>query len=67
MDVPKIDLTKNTPLFGWQEQNEQVLMRCPNGHIADLSTHTIKQDGTVDPSAQCPKCDFHEDVKLIGY
>lgn len=67
MDVPKVDLGKYEPKFGWMEEHERVTLRCPNGHVGDLSDHTIAIDGMVTPSVQCPKCGFHEHVKLIGY
>lgn len=66
IEVPKANLNEYGRL-GWQERREIVLLRCPNGHIGDISDHTILLDGTVEPSVQCPKCSWHETVKLIGY
>ncbi len=45
------------------------LVKCPRGHIASLSEHTIAADGTVSPSLVCPRwgCDFHENVVLLGW
>lgn len=59
MKAPKIDLTKLSPVFGWQEQNEVVYLRCPKGHVARLD-HGIDEKGIISPSVQCPKCDFHD-------
>jgi hypothetical protein len=67
MKAPKIDLSEAFPVFGWQEQNEVVYLRCPSGHIAVLD-HGISVDGTLSPSVQCPKCAFHEsNLQLEGY
>lgn len=68
MNVPKIDLTTNAPVFGWQEIHEIVYLRCPRGHLAQLN-HLIDLEGRVTPSVMCPKsgCDFHETIVLEGY
>lgn len=41
-------------------------MSCPKcGEQASLIGHTIKDDGTINPSVVCPnECGFHEMVKL---
>lgn len=44
-----------------------VIVTCPNGHMAGLDDHEVADDGTVTPSLECPSCDFHDSVKLIGY
>jgi hypothetical protein len=71
MKVPKNDLSKFKPVFGWcHDVNPtcvDTIMRCPHGHIASLWDHTIAPDGTVSPSVQCPKCEFHENVVLENY
>ena len=66
MNVPKIDLTKFEPVFGWAFDGPlpHVVIRCPNGHIANLDSHVIQDSGVVGPSVQCPKCAFHENVVL---
>jgi len=67
MKAPKINLSNREPVFGWQETAEVVYLRCPRGHLAALD-HGIDTDGTVSPSVQCPKCDFHEsNLVLDGY
>jgi len=66
IDVPKSDLTKFGHL-GWQEHNEIVILRCPNGHVSELGDHTVGMDGVVSPSAVCPKCGWHETVRLLDY
>ena len=67
MTAPKINLSEMSPVFGWQEQNEIVYLRCPKGHVARLD-HGIDAKGVVSPSVQCPKCDFHEsNLTLDGY
>jgi hypothetical protein len=45
------------------------LLKCPNGHIASLSDHTIHADGYVEPSVVCPEdgCGFHDMVGLEGW
>jgi len=42
---------------------------CPGcGFAAALAgTHTIDASGDVMPSLDCPKCDFHDHVTLIGW
>jgi hypothetical protein len=72
VNVPRIDASKidpDGPIFGWDEQNEVVYLRCPFGHIGDLGNHQVSIDGTVSPSVVCPKkgCTFHETVFLEGY
>lgn len=71
MNVPQHDLNAPVPRFGWMhDTNERCLdtiMRCPNGHISSLRDHSIAPDGTVTPSTQCPKCEFHENVVLSNY
>ena len=52
--------------------------KCPNGHIALLENHEIRDDGTLDASVDCEGdwdpdaqamlgCTFHEMVKLDGW
>jgi hypothetical protein len=65
--APKINLSESSPVFGWQEINEVVYLRCPNGHVSRLD-HGINEQGFVSPSVGCPKCDFHEsNLQLEGY
>ncbi len=42
---------------------------CPNGHVGELTDHTIAKDGTVSPSVVCPRggCGFHDYIRLIGW
>jgi hypothetical protein len=51
---------------------------CPKcGRPVSLSDHTIKADGTVEPSLVCaydgstpdlsPACEFHDNVRLVGW
>ena len=46
---------------GWK-----VVVKCGNGHVASLINHAIAQDGTVDPSLDCPEagCPWHFHVQL---
>lgn len=46
-----------------------VWVTCPKGHCGTLDDHTVRDDGTVVPSLVCPDggCDFHENVRLIGW
>lgn len=67
MNVPKIDLSKFSPIFGYEKQIKIVYLRCPNGHISILN-HDIDINGKITPSVQCPKCNFHEsDLILDNY
>jgi hypothetical protein len=52
-----------------QGEKQTALVCCPNGHIASLTDHDIKDDGAVSPSVVCPHegCDFHEFIKLEGW
>ena len=59
MKAPNVDLSSFLPMFGWQEINEIVYLRCPNGHVSRLD-HGIDEKGICNPSVQCPKCAFHE-------
>lgn len=64
--IPKSDLTKFGHL-GWQWDGENLVVRCPNGHVAVLD-HEVSLKGEVTPSIQCPKCEFHESgVILDGF
>lgn len=43
---------------------------CPRcGKIASLIRHTVRDDGTVEPSVVCPAkgCLFHAFIRLIGW
>lgn len=45
---------------------------CPKcGVHGDLSDHTIRTDGSVEPSIVCPNdtkgCDFHDHIRLLGW
>lgn len=41
------------------------IMACPQcGYVASLRDHTINALGEVDPSVDCPNCDFHNYVTL---
>lgn len=40
---------------------------CFNGHVASLADHTIAPDGIVNPSCVCPRCSWHEWVRLVGW
>ena len=45
------------------------LIRCPEGHLAFLSGHRIRPDGTVNPSVVCPEeaCSWHVWANLEGW
>jgi hypothetical protein len=46
------------------------LVTCPDcGNSASLRGHTIRADGCVEPSLDCPhdSCTFHDWVKLEGW
>lgn len=49
------------------------IISCPKcGGFGSLGNHTIKTDGTVEPSVVCPYakefgCDFHDHVKLNSW
>ena len=68
--VPKVDLTQPHEGLGWfpagYKDQRTALMKCPLGHIGDLSDHEIAADGTVTPSVQCGHlaCTFHDFVVL---
>ena len=49
--------------------HQTALLCCPCGHIASLSSHTIRSNGNVFPSVVCPEpgCGFHEAVYLDGW
>ncbi len=54
----------------WMRQkNGEIWVSCANGHWNWLSDHDIARDGTVTPSADCPRdgCDFHDSLKLGGW
>lgn len=64
------DLKPGTWKGGWMQGHKpNALVCCPNGHIASLTDHEIKADGTVWPSLVCPYdgCGFHEFVRLEGW
>lgn len=46
-----------------------VLIRCPNCGKTGILDHDVDDDGTVQPSVECPTkgCDFHEHVRLLGW
>lgn len=82
MDIPYIEKTEEGfPLKVpcWEEGNHGLLasddeeikatLWCSNGHCGAITTHTIADDGTVNPSCVCDRdgCKFHETVRLIGW
>lgn len=48
---------------------ESIRVGCPGcALVATLQpTHSVDRDGMVSPSLDCPKCPFHDHVKLVGY
>lgn len=52
--------------WGAQTKKDAVYMTCPQGHTGSLAKHTIKLNGEVEPSVQCPEegCEFHAYVTL---
>lgn len=76
LEVPRVDLTKLTPIFGWDQHEAtlpggvkriQLLVRCPKGHICNLDEHVVKLDGVVQPSVACTKCEFHDTIRLLDF
>ena len=49
-----------------QEGNITADIICPNGHFGVLD-HEIAHDGIVTPSVDCPRCDFHDSIKLLHW
>jgi hypothetical protein len=57
------------------EAGRTAYVKCPNGHLAGIESHTIDDDGCVDPSVVCdgdgvtagPKCGWHEFITLEGW
>jgi hypothetical protein len=71
MLIPRRNLAVVFNCVGWDIERlpngvVNVIVRCPNGHIGVLD-HEIADDGTVTPSVQCPRCSWHESVKLDGW
>ena len=50
-----------------RDGREIVKALCPGCHVWGALDHTIDPDGTVRPSVDCEKCDFHEFVRLDGW
>jgi len=44
-----------------------ILVKCGNGHICSINNHTIEDNGDVNPSLVCPKCEWHHFVTLVGW
>lgn len=66
------ELFDGTPGPWWQpmdtEAGATAYVKCPNGHIAGIGSHTIHDDGRVEPSVVCDgECDWHEFITLEGW
>ena len=50
-------------------QYDFVMFEDKNGHICNLTTWDIDDEGNVTPSVHCqiPNCGFHEFIKLENY
>lgn len=66
-DIPK-HLPADPPPW-WTFMGEGILLACPFGHTALLEDHEVLDDGTVQPSAECPHegCTFHETIRLMDW
>jgi len=50
-----------------RDGQEVVKVSCPQcGQVAELQ-HEIAGSGKVTPSLDCPACDFHRNVQLMGW
>ena len=71
-NVPRSDLTMGGRL-GYQVTMTKagwgVDLRCPDGHIGSLGSHSIANDGVVTPSVICPHegCTWHATIKLNNW
>ncbi len=63
--------TPFTPLVWYRLTGaaDSLLATCAKGHTANLSDHSVAQDGIVTPSVVCPTegCHWHENVQLEGW
>lgn len=52
----------------WWEWHGQTWIRCPGCGAAGALSHSISNEGLVQPSVECPQtCGFHEFVKLLDW
>lgn len=59
-----------TNKWAFVNRNEKRILKiaCPScGQWGDLEDHSIDEHGQVVPSVDCPECDFHDLVILIGF
>ena len=55
------------PRASWKHFGKTVMVRCLSCSLVAMLDHEIADDGTVNPSLDCPQCDFHDFVKLDEY
>jgi hypothetical protein len=57
--------TKGTWTYVIRDGVRIVLLCCPECEsVGDLTDHGVAVDGTVNPSVDCHRCPFHENIKL---
>lgn len=63
---PPIPNTWRRPETWHKERGVKAITVCSAGHLGSVLTHTIDDNGVVNPSVVCgvTGCDFHEFVKL---
>ena len=75
VDIPKLApptaaaTIQPGPWWRWDDLaagGPRVEVKAPCGHIG-LLDHEVQPDGTVTPSLDCPRCSFHDHVRLLEW
>jgi hypothetical protein len=55
------------PASDWRRWRGRVLVRCPGCREELPLDHTVRDDGLIEPSLDCPNCPYHAYAKLVGW
>lgn len=51
----------------WWHFGSKVIVRCPDCDGTASLEHDVAADGTIDPSLDCPSCEFHDHAWLESW
>lgn len=66
VDIPRT--TKKLQTSGcWWDSGARICIKCPECDLIAGLDHEVKENGNVEPSLDCPSCNFHRYVRLLNW